>query len=141
MPKQARIVGIKSYRCYTPAEAAELVGVSVRTIRNWTRNGLMLLDSERPALIRGDDLRNYIQEQRKGRKVQIGLCEFYCLRCRTSREAAEAMADCKITGNRATLTALCKTCETVICKPVALARLPELRRILDLTITRDDATL
>ena len=102
---------------------------------------MVLLDSERPAFIRGDDLRNYIKDQRKGRKVQTGLYEFYCLRCRTSREAAESMADCKITGNRATLTALCKTCETVVCKPVALARLPELRQSLDLTITRDDATL
>jgi hypothetical protein len=51
------------------------------------------------------------------------------------------MADCKISGNRATLTALCKTCETVICKPVALACLPEVQRTLDLIITRDDATL
>ncbi len=141
MPKQARINGIKSYRCYTPTEAAELVGVSTRTIRNWTRDGLMLLDRERPALIRGDDLRSYIQDQRKGRKVQIGLSEFYCLRCRASRKAAESMADCKITNNRATLTALCKACETVVCKPISLSRLLELRRTLDLTITRDDATL
>ncbi len=141
MPKQARINGIKSYRCYTSSEAAELVGVSKRTLHNWTRDGLQILDCERPALIRGDDLRDYILKQRQSAKVKTGLCEFYCLKCRDSRSAYGAMADCKISGNRAMLTALCDTCETVVCKPVSLARLPEIGRTLDLTIKGDGATL
>ena len=65
MPKQARLSGIKSYHCYTKAEAAALVGVSTRTIRNWTRDGLQLLNASHPPLIRGDDLRNYITAQRE----------------------------------------------------------------------------
>ncbi len=141
MPKQARINGIKSYRCYTPTEAATLVGVSTRTIRNWSKNGLRLLDTAHPPLIRGDDLRAYITAQRQDRKVPTGLCEFYCLRCRTRRNPAAGMADCKITNNKAMLTALCDICETVICKPVSLQRLPEIRATLDLTITKNNATL
>ncbi len=141
MPKQARISGIKSYRCYTLTEAAEIVGVSKRTLHNWTRNGLQVLDCEHPPLVRGDDLRNYISETRQNAKVKTGLCEFYCFRCRASRAAGGAMADCKITGKRVMLTALCATCETVVCKPVSLSRLPEIRQTIDLTITGDEATL
>lgn len=141
MPKQARLSGIKSFRCYTKAEAAALVGVSPRTIRNWTRDGLQLLDASHPPLIRGDDLRDYITAQRADRKVKTDLCEFYCLRCRKGRVPAAKMADCKIEDNKAMLTALCNVCEGIVCKPISLARLPEVRLILDLSIKRTEATL
>ena len=141
MPKQARLSGIKSYHCYTKAEAAALVGVSTRTIGNWTRDGLQLLDASHPPLIRGDDLRSYIAAQRSDRKVKTDLCEFYCLRCRKGRSPAAKMADCKIDGNKAMLTALCDVCEGIVCKPISLTSLPEVRSKLDLTIKRTEATL
>ena len=141
MPKQARLSGVKAFRCYTIDEAAEVTGVSPRTIRNWTKDGLRLMDRARPVLIRGDDLRAYILAQRQSRKVTVALDAFYCFRCRAARKAAGGFADCTITGNRATLTALCETCETVMSKPVSEARLPEIRRTLDLTITRHAETL
>ena len=141
MPKQARISGIKSYRCYTQKEAAALVGVSPRTIRNWTHDGLQLLDTSHPPLIRGDDLRSYITAQRNARKVKTALCEFYCLPCRARRDPAGAMADCEIRDNKAMLTAMCDVCETIVCKPVTLNSLPEIRAKLDLTIKRDGTAL
>jgi hypothetical protein len=141
VPKQARISGIKSYHCYTPKEAAALVGVSTRTIRSWTRDGLQLLDTSHPPLIRGDDLRTYIAAQRENRKVKTDLCEFYCLRCRDSRAPAGAMADCEIKGNKVMLAAICDVCETIMCKPISLASLPEIQTKLDLTIKRDEAAL
>ena len=141
MPKQARLSGIKSFRCYTKQEAAALVGVSTRTIGNWTRDGLPLLDASHPPLIRGDDLRDYITAQRADRKVKTDFYEFYCLRCRKGRAPAAEMADCKIEGNKAMLTALCSVCEGVVCKPISLASLPEIRAKLDLTITRVQVTL
>jgi len=139
--KQARLSGIKSFRCYTKQEAAALVSVSTRTIGNWTRGGLPLLDASHPPLIRGDDLRNFIAAQREDRKIKTGLCEFYFLRCRKGRAPAGEMADCKIEGNKAMLTALCHVCESVVCKPISLARLTEVRSKLDLTIKRTKATL
>lgn len=141
MPKQARINGIKSYHCYTIAEAAACVGVSPRTIRNWSKEGLQLLDTSHPTLIRGDELRAYITDQRKTRKVTTGICDFYCLRCRARRPAAASLADVEITGNKAMMTALCNTCETVVCKPVSLSRLPEIGAKLDLTIKGHVPTL
>jgi hypothetical protein len=141
MPKQARLSGIKSFRCYTFEEAAEITGVSARTIRNWSSNGLRLLDRSRPILIRGDDLRGYIKDQRESRKVKTDPDEFFCCRCRRARKAAGGFADCLIVGKRVTLTALCETCETVVTKPIAEARIPEIARTLDLTIKRPEETL
>lgn len=136
MPKQARLSRIKSFRCYTIDEAAEIAGVSPRTIRAWSADGLCVMDDERPALIRGDDLRDYIKSKRADRKVKTSIDTFYCMRCRKERRAAEELADCTIKGSRATLTALCETCETVVSKPIAQARVTEIARVLGLIITR-----
>lgn len=141
MPKQARLSRIKSLCCYTIDEAAEVCGVSSRTIRNWSKNGLRLMASARPVLIRGDDLRGYIAAQRQSRKVTMALDEFYCCRCSAARKAAGGFAECTIVGKCATLTAFCVVCETVVSKPVSQARIPEIAKTLDLTITRHEATL
>lgn len=136
MPKQARLSGIKSARCYTIEEAAEVSGVSPRTIRNWATDGLRVMDGARPALIRGDDLRDHIKTKRNKRSVKTRIDTFYCLPCRKERRAAEGMADCEIKEGRAKLTALCEACGRVVSKPVAEARIPEIARTLDLKITR-----
>lgn len=141
MPKQARLSGIKAFRCYTIEEAAEVSGVSPRSIRNWAADGLRVMDGTRPTLIRGDDLRDFIKSARASRKVKTRIDTFYCVCCRKERRAAGGLADCVIKANRATLTALCEVCETVISKPVAVARIPEIARTLDLKIKRHDATL
>ncbi|TRD14283.1 MerR family DNA-binding transcriptional regulator [Palleronia caenipelagi] len=107
MPKHTRLTGIKRCHSYTVDEAAQVCGVTARTIRNWEKEGLRVMNCARPALIRGDDLRAHIKSQREGRKAPLGIETFYCLRCRKARAAAGGMADCTITGPRATLSALC----------------------------------
>lgn len=138
MPKQARLSGIKSFRCYTFEEAAEVSGVSPRTIRNWAKEGLHVMDDARPALIRGDDLRNHIKSQRAKRSVKTKIDTFYCVCCRAERRAAESIADCDLIGGRVKLTALCMTCGTVLSKPITETAIPEIARTLNLKITRHD---
>ena len=136
MPKQARLSGIKAFRCYTVEEAADVSGVSPRTIRNWAADGLHVMEDMRPALIRGDDLRQYIKSKRESRSVKTEIHTFYCVRCRAARRAAEGLADCEIKGGRAKLTAICEVCETIVSKPVPEARIPAISQLLELKITR-----
>lgn len=136
MPKQARLSGIKAYRSYTIEEAAEVSGVSPRTIRNWASDGLRVMDGARPILIRGDDLRDHIKAKRESRSVKTQIDTIYCVCCRKERRAAGGMADCEIRDGRARLIAFCEACETVLSKPVAEASIPEIARRLDLKITR-----
>ena len=70
MAKTARINAIKAFRCYTIPEAAEVTGVTTRTIRTWIKDGLPVMSGQRPHLIRGDDLRNYNQRKRQDRKTE-----------------------------------------------------------------------
>ncbi len=132
MARTARINAIKFFRCYTIREAAEITGVSTRTICNWNKAGLPVMDDQRPHLIRGDDLRSFIQSKRKERKTETKLHEFFCLRCHDLRFAAGGFAECHIDGNRVRVKALCNVCGTVMNKPVAKARLHKLEGKLEL---------
>lgn len=132
MAKTARINAIKSFRCYTIPEAAEVTGVTTRTIRTWIKGGLPVMTGLRPHLIRGDDLRKFIKSKRKERKTETKVHEFFCFRCHDLRLAAGGFAECLIDGNRVSVTALCNVCGTVMNKPVAKARLHELEGKLEL---------
>ena len=81
------------------------------------------------------------EDGQKDRKVKTGIDTFYCLRCRAERGAAERMADCSIVGGRAILTALCETCETVVVETIAYARIPDIAKVLDLSIRGRETTL
>ncbi|MEX3015505.1 helix-turn-helix domain-containing protein [Gymnodinialimonas hymeniacidonis] len=134
MPKSAKLSGIKSLRCYTIAEAAGVTGVSDRTIRAWIKQGLTAMTDERPTLVRGDALISYIQRQRQGRKLRLSLDEFYCMKCRAARKPAGGLVDCETDGNRAKLSAICATCDTIMHKPIPPASVPTLAKIFDVTL-------
>ena len=136
MPKQPRINGIKALRCYTFEEAADVTGVSARTVRSWAKAGLIVMESARPILIRGDDILAFLKRQRAARKITVGSDEFFCLACRAARKPAGNTVDCRLRGERAALTAHCERCGTVLHKPVAASALPNLARTLDVTISR-----
>ncbi len=138
MPKRANINRIKAFNPYTLQEAADITGVSIHTIQNWAKDGLRVMDVGRPPLIRGDDLSDFIKRQRSKRKVKMAQDQFYCVCCKKAREAAGNMADCVIKGNRASLIALCSTCETPISRPISKAKIADIGMTLDLTITRHE---
>lgn len=134
MPKSAKLSGIKSLYCYTIQEAAGVTGVSERTIRDWIKQGLKAMASERPTLVRGDALITFIQGQRQARKTHLSLDEFYCLKCRAARKSAGGLVDCETDGARAKRTALCETCETAMHKPIAHESVPILNNFFDVTL-------
>ncbi|EKO3415607.1 helix-turn-helix domain-containing protein [Vibrio fluvialis] len=76
----------KIHRSYTVGEAAEAYKVHKKTVRNWIRNGLPVIDEMRPLLILGTDLRWFLQQQRDGKKHQCKEGEVYCLKCRAPRK-------------------------------------------------------
>jgi len=131
--KKVQINRIKSYRCYTKAEAAVVIGVSGRTIRQWIKDGLPAMTDERPTLVRGDDLIAFVKARRAARKTKVADDAFYCLKCRAARKPAAGLVECQCSETRAKLSAFCNICETMMYKPVPLSRLPELRQVFDLS--------
>ena len=126
--------GLKSHRNYTVEEVARLLGVARGTVRRWTKKGLPFVTEQRPRLIRGDDLLEFLAKL-KAPKERCQLHECYCFKCRAPREPALRMAD--IICDRPTsgnLRALCLVCETWMHKRVSFAALDRLRAKLDITV-------
>ena len=91
---------------------------------------------QQPALILGDDLISFLAARRP-QKQSCKLDECYCFSCRAPRPAAGRMADVTTNGTTTgNLRALCATCLTVMHKRLSVSKIPELQRLLDVTITQ-----
>ena len=118
-PRRAKI-----HRSYSIEEAARALGVHKQTIRNWIKDGLPVMTGQRPYLIAGDDLRDFLQRRRASGKHPCGPGELYCLRCRTPRAAAAGMIDyVPLTALSGNLRAICPVCSTLMHRRVSLSKL------------------
>jgi hypothetical protein len=73
---------VKIHRSYTVIEVSETLGVHPKTVRNWIRVGLPVVDEKRPLLIIGADLRIYLKQKRKTYMHRCEVHEMYCFKCR-----------------------------------------------------------
>lgn len=104
---------IRINRSYSVPELALLCGVHKNTIRNWLRDGLPTIDRQRPALIQGKAVKDYLNAKRNRRKRTCPPGTIYCFRCKDPRRPADRQAtlilDRSGTGN---LSACCEDCRT-----------------------------
>jgi excisionase family DNA binding protein len=138
---RTRRKGVKSHRNYTVEEVARLLGIARGTVRRWTKKGLPFVTEQRPRLIRGDDLLDFLARL-KAPKQRCQSHECYCFKCRAPREPALRMAeiicDRPTSGN---LRALCSVCESWMHKRVSFAALDRLRAKLDVTVRQAGSSL
>ena len=135
MARRPDLRRIKRNRTYTADEAARTICVSTVTVRRWLKTGMTALTEQRPALIIGDDLINFLKG-RKPPKQRCGLAECYCLKCKCPREPAFGEVEIvKVNAATGNMKALCGTCTSVMCKRMPLSRLLDLREKFGLTVT------
>lgn len=73
---------IRAKRSYSVIEAAEALGVHIRTIQSWIKRGLHILDGSRPYLIMGHAVKSFLTAEAQKQRHQLGSGEFFCFRCR-----------------------------------------------------------
>jgi hypothetical protein len=127
-PKLAKI-----HRTYSVEEVAGLYLVHKNTVRGWIKKGLLVCDDQRPALILGRHLRDFLQVQKQGNKHKCKSYEMYCLRCKSPQRPAENMVDYEpLTSLTGRLIGICGRCEGLIKKYVSKGNLALLDGVLDL---------
>ena len=127
---------VKLHRNYTIEDIADLFQLHKNTVRMWVKQGLPVIDSNRPMLILGSDLREYLQSKRKAKKTPCKLNEFYCVSCKAPKKPALNMAEFKaINEQTGRLIGLCPTCGSVMNKFVSQSKLPTIQKKLEVTIT------
>ncbi len=114
MALRASAARVKSNRSYTIEEAAETVGVTQQTVRSWIKQGLPAMTDQRPFLIIGLALKDFMKETHQKRKQPLSIGEFFCVRCKVPRKAAAGMVFYSpLSGSHGRLEALCAVCEGV----------------------------
>ena len=127
---------VKIHRNYTIEDIANLFQLHKNTVRTWVKQGLPVIDSQRPMLILGGDLMEYLQSKRKSKKTTCKLNELYCVSCKAPKEPALNMAELKpINEQTGRLIGICPTCDSVMNKFVSQSKLPAIQAKLEVTIT------
>ena len=79
---------IKARHSYSVEEIAALLGISRKTCLRWLQEGLKPIEpNTKPLLIWGNDLRLFLAEKKKQKKVVLKSKEFYCMRCHQAVKA------------------------------------------------------
>lgn len=132
---------VKRHRNYTMEDAARCLGVAKITVRNWIKKGLPVLKDQRPFLIIGSDLIDFLDSQKQA-KQKCGLVQCYCFKCRAPRNPAynevEFLPSESGGGN---LRALCNECTTVMHKRVSLSNLSRIQALTTVFIAQAETRL
>lgn len=134
MAKRHDITKIKKNLTYSTIEAAESLGVTPATVRNWVSDGLPIQKDRRPHLIYGEDLRAFLQSKQASRRYELKPDELTCFRCHTGRPPKD-MKVC-ITPQAAKtsrLEGICNKCEGRCSRVISNARMPEFEAIFKIT--------
>jgi excisionase family DNA binding protein len=113
---------VKIHRNYTVEEAARTLRVHRNTVRNWVKQGLPTIDSRRPTLIHGEDLRGFLQSRRRRSNQSCGPDQLYCVKCRLPKRPVASAADyIPITAASGNLRGICPNCGCLMHRRVARA--------------------
>ncbi|WP_426034048.1 helix-turn-helix domain-containing protein [Cypionkella sp. TWP1-2-1b2] len=112
MAKRVSARKVKIHNQYTYEQAADALGVSVQTVRLWRQSGLPVLDSQKPHLILGFALKDFLAKRQNKPERRLARDQFLCMTCNAARRAYGGMADyLPYTATRGRLEALCEACE------------------------------
>lgn len=133
MAKRPNTKSIRSARTYTVDEAADALGVSIGTVRQWAKCGLPILKSERPYLILGESLRDFLQSRSANTKSPLEQNQLYCLACKLPRIPDGLLVDLTVqTAKTARLTGLCSTCGGICNRMISRSSIEQFARIFDI---------
>jgi len=127
----------KRHISYTVDEIARLYGVHRNTVRDWIKRGLPTIDKQRPLLVQGGDLAEFLRGRRDAAKQPCAPGQMYCLRCRAPRQPAGARVLYRpLTPTQGALTGRCAACATRMFRRVSLAKLTAASGDLAVTTTQ-----
>jgi len=113
MAKRVSARNIKANWQYTYDAAADALNVTPQTVRLWRKEGLPVLDSQKPHLILGFALKDFLNSRVQKKARHLAPDEFLCMACDAPRRAYGGMADyVPFNDARGRLVALCEVCET-----------------------------
>ena len=141
MGKNYNIRLIKHRESYTLKQISETLHVHPRTVQEWRGEGLKTISTEKPFLVMGYDLKEFLNKKLQSRKIKLEANQFYCMKCRnagTSKNNEVHLASLnKTIGNQGfrglIVNGICQECGTKLNKFSHEGRLEELKNTFKIT--------
>ena len=111
MGKRSNPMAVKAALSYEIGEAAQALGKSPATIRNWCKDGLEVMSSRKPYLISGAAIQVYLRAKYRAAKCPLDPDQLYCPACRKGRRpVGMAVVSVTMTSKTALLKGQCDQC-------------------------------
>jgi hypothetical protein len=128
---------MKIHHNYTIEDIARILGVHKNTARRWQKTGLCALDTGRPKLFHGTEIRRFLDARRQQARRPCPAGHLYCFGCREPRPPLGAEVDLlPLNASIANLCGIC-TCGTLMYRRVSQRTLAAARR--DFIVTMPQA--
>lgn len=126
MSKRANPMRVKAALTYTIEEAALVLGKTPATIRNWVKDGLIVMSSQKPCLISGAAIREYLQVKYKAAKSPLSPRELFCPACKVGREPVEMLVTLSVLNSKTPLLrGSCSHCSATATRIISARKLSE----------------
>lgn len=133
---------VKIHRNYSVEETANLLFVHKNTVLKWIKNGLTTVDNNKPILILGFVLKEFLRKKLSTNKRRCKTEEIYCMKCKKPQEPFEKMVDyIYVNKNTGRLNGVCSVCNSSINKFVSNKKLSQVSEKLDVFLTQDQKQL
>jgi hypothetical protein len=125
---------IKIHRNYSIEEIARVLRIHKNTARRWEKAGLRAIDTGRPKLFLGTELRRFLETRRQQARRPCPPGHLYCFRCREPKTPVGGEVDLlPLNASGANLCGLCK-CGTLMYRRVSHRTLPTAYRTFTVTM-------
>lgn len=120
---------IKSELTYTPSEIERALGVHKNTVLKWLRDGLKRIDTERPYLVYGQELVNFLRQKQQNRHQTCLPHEMFCVKCQKPQFVLNNAVDIEIYNQKQLIIrGICVTCQTKVNKLGSVNRLESYKK-------------
>lgn len=114
----------------TMEEAASILGVSIGTVRNWQKQRLPLIQSQKPFLILGDALKRVPTDRTRISKVPLEEAQLYCPSCKVGQRPLGMLDDClPNTAETDRLLGLCEACGGTCNRMISKSKLKDFEEV------------
>ncbi len=110
---------IKLNYAYSLKQIADLYKINIRTVRRWIKEGLLIVEEIYPYLVKGSELKRFLDNKQQNRKTKLLAGEFYCVKCQQARKPLNNIVSLKYSGKTIgrgikdfTIQACCEVCGT-----------------------------
>lgn len=110
---------IKTKQTYSTEEIADLFNVHINTVYAWYKAGLPRIDDQKPCLVFGADLIEFLNAKNTAKKHPCAPNELFCCKCQQPRAPKDNLVCIKATPVRTNITGYCVTCGTKINKAIS----------------------